>query len=40
MSADGRHGRVRKILIWSATILPMVLLWLWLGRPLIDRLLG
>jgi hypothetical protein len=31
-------SRARKILVWTATILPLVLLWLWLGRPLVDWL--
>jgi predicted nucleic acid-binding Zn ribbon protein len=40
VSGDERQSRTRTILIWMATILPLILLWLWLGRLLVDRLFG
>jgi type II secretory pathway component PulM len=40
VSGDEQQSRTRKVLTWMATILPLILLWLWLGRPLVDRLLG
>jgi hypothetical protein len=38
VSETQEQGRTRKIVVWMATILPLILLWLWLGRPLVDWL--
>ena len=40
VSATREQSRARKIVVWMVTILPLILLWLWLGRPLVDRLFG
>jgi type II secretory pathway component PulM len=40
VSGDEQQSRARRILVWLATILPLILLWLWLGRPLVDRVFG
>lgn len=40
MSGGEQQNSIRKVLVWSVTILPLVLLWLWLGRPLVDKLFG
>jgi len=38
VSATQEQSRTRKIVVWMVTILPLILLWLWLGRPLVDWL--
>ena len=38
VSATKEQSRTRKVVVWMVTILPLVLLWLWLGRPLVDWL--
>jgi hypothetical protein len=40
VSGDEQQSRARRILVWLATILPLILLWLWLGRPMVDRFFG
>lgn len=39
VSATQQRSRTRKVVVWMVTILPLILLWLWLGRPLVDWLL-
>ena len=38
VSATQKQRKTRKIVVWMVTILPLILLWLWLGRPLVDWL--
>jgi predicted nucleic acid-binding Zn ribbon protein len=38
VSATREQRRTRKIVVWMLTILPLILLWLWLGRVLVDWL--
>jgi predicted nucleic acid-binding Zn ribbon protein len=40
VSDDEQQSRASRLLVWLATILPLILLWLWLGRPLVDRFFG
>ena len=38
VSGTQQQSRTRRVVVWMVTILPLILLWLWLGRPLVGRL--